>query len=126
MEWNIHEAHTLYAVHMYLPDDAEARIGALGTFLFRKGNYVYIGSAKKNIKSRVERHYRTDKPNRWHLDYFRPYCTITKIETFDGSIGECALAASFRKDGTIPVKNFGSSDCKCGGHLILLDTPQNE
>ena len=61
MEWNIHEAHTLYAVHLYLPDDTEARIGALGTFLFRKGNYVYIGSAKKNIKSTQKDLYRPKK-----------------------------------------------------------------
>ena len=83
MEWNINENDTLYAIHLHLPDDIEATIGAFGTFPFPNGHYVYIGSAKKNIRSRVERHYKMDKPNRWHLDYFRPYCTITKIETFD-------------------------------------------
>ena len=126
MEWNINENDTLYAIHLHLPDDIEATIGAFGTFPFPNGHYVYIGSAKKNIRSRVERHYKMDKPNRWHLDYFRPYCTITKIETFDGAIGECALAATFLQNGTIPVKNFGSSDCKCGGHLILLNESRND
>lgn len=124
MVWEINPSHTLYAIFLTLPEEQDITIGALGTFHFPKGNYVYIGSAKKNIVKRTERHYEKHKKLRWHLDYFRPYCEITKIQSYEEKQGECALAADFAQNGSIPVKKFGSSDCKCPGHLILLSAPQ--
>jgi len=120
MNWNVNENHTLYAIFLTLPADETIKIGALGTFHFEKGDYVYIGSAKKNIISRVERHAKLDKTKRWHLDYFRSYCKVTAIQSFPEGDGECALAASFAQKGTIPIKKFGASDCRCGGHLVFL------
>lgn len=120
MKWEVNENDTLYAISLTLPQNETITIGALGTFTFEKGDYVYIGSAKKNIVSRVERHAKMDKTKRWHLDYFRPYCEVTAIQSFPEGDGECALAAGFAEKGTIPVKKFGASDCRCGGHLILL------
>lgn len=122
MEWIIDKSHTLYAVFLYTEEDITIQIGALGCFTFIKGQYVYVGSAKRNLLKRVERHYKIDKVKRWHLDYLRPYCQITKIESFQDSEGECSLAAEFAKKGEIWIKNFGASDCKCSGHLIRLNT----
>ena len=120
-ERKIDKNHTLYAIFLLLQEDKTIQIGALGSFHFPKGKYVYIGSAKKNIESRVNRHDKMDKPKRWHLDYFRPYCEITAIYTYHFPKGECALAASFLENGTRFPPQFGSSDCRCGGHLIKIN-----
>ena len=121
MIWHIHPEHTLYAVFLTLPEDTTIQIGALGTFDFPKGKYAYIGSAKKNILKRTERHYQKNKKKRWHLDYFRPFCVITEIRSFEEQAGECALAAHFATKGKVIVKHFGASDCKCAGHLVLFN-----
>lgn len=121
MEWNINNNHTLYAVFLTLSEDQIIEIGAKGPFSFTKGTYVYIGSAKKHIEKRVNRHYQIDKKKRWHIDYLRPYCTVTKIQTYDHPAGECSLAALFAKEGEVWIKRFGASDCKCNGHLIKLN-----
>ncbi|WP_042346633.1 GIY-YIG nuclease family protein [Bacillus massiliigorillae] len=120
MEWNVDPNHILYAVFLTLNEDINIAIGAKGFQQFTKGDYIYIGSAKKNILRRVERHYKLDKPLRWHLDYLRPYCTITKIQSYDHPEGECSLAATFAKQGEVWIKHFGASDCKCNGHLIRV------
>ncbi|MEQ2528488.1 DUF123 domain-containing protein [Bacillaceae bacterium CLA-AA-H227] len=45
---------------------------------------------------------------------------ITKIITYENSIGECQLAEKIRKKegGIYPVTRFGASDCRCTSHLI--------
>ena len=97
-------------------------MGKLGAFSFQKGIYVYAGSAKRNIKQRIERHKKTNKKFHWHFDYLRAYGTITRIITYDDSFRECERAENIRKreNGVIPIKGFDSSDCKCSSHLIYL------
>jgi Uri superfamily endonuclease len=118
----INSSHTLYAVHLYLKEDQNIVIGKLGEFTFQNGKYIYIGSAKRAITSRLARHKMIDKKKRWHLDYLRYHCEITRIITYEDSDGECALAENLRKEfgGTHPVRGFGSSDCKCNSHLIWV------
>lgn len=120
-EFSIPESHTLYAIKGYLPEKKEnVQIGKLGSFSFEKGYYVYVGSAKKNIYSRINRHIQADKKQRWHLDYLRPYLQIQEVQTYDGKEGECQLFDRLKKRnvGTIPAQGFGSSDCKCVSHLF--------
>ncbi|WP_050615320.1 GIY-YIG nuclease family protein [Bacillus testis] len=117
---DINPDHSLYSIHYALAEERILKIGALGTFTFPAGNYVYIGSAKKHIEKRIERHMSTDKKLRWHIDYFRPACTVTYVKTYPENKGECALAAEFARHGSCYPKQFGSSDCRCGGHLIYL------
>lgn len=116
----IDENHSLYAVHLDLKEDIEIPIGKLGTYHFPKGAYIYVGSAKKAIVHRLNRHKKIEKPKRWHIDYLRPYCEITKIITYEGEVGECRLAEKLRKEvtGILPIKGFGASDCHCPSHLI--------
>ncbi|MCF1685858.1 GIY-YIG nuclease family protein [Tetragenococcus halophilus] len=125
MKESIKENHTLYAVKAYLPKRQESiQIGKLGSFAFEKGYYVYVGSAKRNIRSRVNRHITVEKKQRWHLDYLRPYLKIEEIQTYSGEEGECQLFARLQEKntGNIPVKGFGSSDCKCSAHLFYTST----
>jgi Uri superfamily endonuclease len=116
----INEAHTLYAIEMRMTRDEEITIGKLGSFSFHQGTYVYVGSAKRNIRSRISRHVTREKKHRWHLDYLRPYVDIVGIQTYPGKEGECQLFQRLMKDhqASVPVKGFGSSDCKCVSHLF--------
>lgn len=115
--------HTLYAIYMEVPSDKTIEVGKLGSFLFQKGMYIYVGSAKRNIIPRIERHKKIEKKQKWHLDYLRPFSEITKIITYEGSIGECLLAEKIRKEvgGSYPINRFGSSDCRCTSHLIFAE-----
>lgn len=121
INYSVRESDTLYAVKAWLPEDIEGiTIGKLGKFHFPKGHYVYAGSAKRNIRARVDRHIQEDKKQRWHIDYLRPYLQIQAVQTYPGSEGECGLFQRLMREnaGTMPVKGFGSSDCRCFAHLF--------
>ena len=119
---SINVEHTLYTIYLRLDRDETIKIGKLGEYFFQKGTYIYVGSAKRNIVKRIQRHKEIEKKLHWHFDYLRPFGIITKIITYDERLGECALAEKIRKieHGTLPIKGFGSSDCKCYSHLIYL------
>lgn len=123
MEFLFEESHTLYMIEGYLAKEKEIIVGKLGTFFFPAGRYIYVGSARRNIRSRIERHLRIEKKLRWHFDYLRPFLQIEKVQTFDGVHGECGLFHKLlvKKQGKMIVKGFGSSDCKCHSHLLLYD-----
>ncbi|WP_071394468.1 GIY-YIG nuclease family protein [Bacillus tuaregi] len=120
---SIHSDHTLYAIHLNLVESKQITVGKLGTFTFQKGTYIYVGSAKRNITQRIERHVKINKKHHWHFDYLRPFGTITRIITYDNSLRECELAENIRKEkmAAIPINGFGSSDCKCKSHLLFIE-----
>ena len=119
----INPNHTLYAIYLYINKQEMIQIGKLGTFDFPKGVYIYVGSAKRNIKSRIKRHMQKEKKLRWHFDYLRRYGTVLNVETFDDSLSECERSQQIKTkvDGEFLVKGFGSSDCKCISHLIFIE-----
>jgi Uri superfamily endonuclease len=123
IKYKYEKNHTLYAIRALMTEDhREITIGKLGTFSFRKGLYVYVGSAKRNLPSRIERHIQREKKQRWHFDYLRPFLQIVEIETFLGNEGECGLFQRIMREnhGSIPVRGFGSSDCRCPAHLFFV------
>jgi Uri superfamily endonuclease len=115
-------SHTLYAIYLDVKCEKIIEIGKLGNYSFKKGIYIYVGSAKRNIIARINRHQKVHKSQKWHFDYLRPHGTIIKIITYENSIGECPLAEKIRKmeGGVFPIKRFGSTDCRCFSHLIYL------
>lgn len=116
-------SHTLYAIHLEITCKKNIEVGRLGIYPFKKGIYIYIGSAKRNILARINRHKQVNKLLKWHFDYLRPHGTILKIITYENSIGECHLAEKIRKEegGGFPIRKFGSTDCKCYSHLIFVE-----
>ena len=84
------------------------------------GNYIYTGSAKKNIDARIERHKSRDKKMHWHIDFLlnNKNAKIVEVQKFDEE--ECAL--NQKASGEIVIAGFGSSDCKnkCKSHLKYL------
>ena len=90
-------------------------------FKLEKGLYLYVGSGKRGLEKRLERHLKRKKKLFWHIDFLldHPQAEIEKI--FLSPLEECELAKKVSKSG-IPVSGFGSSDCKCESHLFRVQT----
>ena len=110
-----------YQLFINLSESIEIQIGKLGLFFFQKGNYVYTGSAKRNIEKRIKRHLSKDKTLHWHIDYLLSSDVSKIVKTVKSELDECDLNKKLK--GRIIVKGFGSSDCKqnCESHLKLIE-----
>ena len=110
----------------------DIEIGAIGRFSITGGTYLYIGSAKNGISARLARHIRlaTLKTGKihWHIDYLlaRPEIFLTDAVPLPGR-NECDISQilASRPDFSVPVANFGTSDCrkKCPAHLYKMSDP---
>lgn len=87
------------------------------------GRYFYAGSAHGpgGIKARGARHMRKAKTMRWHIDHLTVTGTVAGILALPQGNECAALAALKSQPGTkVPVKGFGSSDCRtCPAHLVM-------
>jgi len=106
-----------YQLHIHLDRSITLAIGRLGTFVFPAGDYIYTGSARRNIEVRIARHLRKEKKLRWHIDYLlaSKHVSVTRVERF--TCDECPLNQQVA--GEIIAPGFGASDCRagCGSHL---------
>jgi sugar fermentation stimulation protein A len=109
-----------YLLVMEMPEDREIVVGSLGSIYFRRGWYVYAGSARKNLEQRLSRHLRkARKRKHWHVDYITPYTgRVRPLAIMSYRNLECNLAADMEGLGGKPVPGFGCSDCRCGSHLF--------
>jgi Uri superfamily endonuclease len=85
-----------YVLLIELENEKRIGIGKLGNIKFKKGFYVYVGSAKKNLIQRVERHYSKEKKLHWHIDYLLESSKI--IESYLSSKAECEIAGELSED----------------------------
>lgn len=111
-----------YLLFLKLRRRAAIDVGSLGQISFRKGFYIYVGSAMANLSKRMERHRRLRKRHHWHIDQLRAaaeFHSILAIRSPDRLECEIARALSQIADWTIP--RFGSSDCKCDTHLFGME-----
>ncbi len=108
----------MYFVIFRLNEDKEIEVGKLGRMRFKRGYYVYVGSAKRGLNKRIRRHMRKNKKLRWHVDYLSVEAEF--VDAFKVGVDECELAkvASEVMEG---VKKFGCSDCKCQSHLFFSE-----
>ena len=97
-----------YQLYILVNKDLNLQIRKLGQFHFPAGQYIYTGSAKKNMQSRIKRHRSKDKKCRWHIDYLlvNPHTEVTQVNY--STRPECELNQS--TDGEILIKHFGASD----------------
>jgi endonuclease-3 len=119
-----------YVLIVLVKRNKKIKVGKLGKFLFKKGYYVYVGSAFgkiMNIKNRIKRYKKLVEEKRgnlkWHIDYLlvTKDVEITDVIIFRNRKIECEIAKKLKVKAKIPVKKFGSSDCKCPAHLFYLD-----
>lgn len=111
-----------YIVILRLDEETEIAVGELGKIAFRKGYYLYAGSAKKGLTKRLERHQRSRKNLFWHIDYLREQASFYKglpIRTSEDI--ECTLADNLQKITDWSIPGFGCSDCSCKSHLFGMD-----
>ena len=87
--------------------------------VLQPGVYYYAGSAQRGLKSRITRHARREKPLRWHIDYLASqypanFCWIWQDAQKNF---ECEIARTLARK-LVLIPGFGSSDCRCPGHLF--------
>lgn len=118
----------LYAILMVLSQQILIDIGKLGSTTFHQGMYVYIGQGSgksSSIQNRVKRHSSISKKKFWHIDYLTadPEVKVkAAIAAVTEEITECHLTQTLLEDlkAEQTVRGFGSSDCRCIGHLLYL------
>ena len=108
----------LYLAVLHLEEAASVEIGALGTFDFAAGYYIYTGSAQKGLTKRMNRHKRTRKRTHWHIDYLRNAAVAAKTFAIRGATDESKLADDVAGLGERHPPNFGATDCPDDGHLV--------
>jgi len=112
-----------YLLILTLEKDLTLTVGSLGGLSFRKGFYVYAGSAKMNLQKRIERHRRRKKTFHWHIDYLTACAdSVTPVPIRSSENLEHDLAASLKRISDGSVRGFGCSDCRCGTHLFRMAT----
>lgn len=112
-----------YQLLLSLAEEVTLQVGALGTFRFPVGKYIYTGSALGGLRKRLARHLRREKRLRWHIDYLLQYAVVEDVHLYpaDG-LSECALNRQLLALPRVRViaRGFGSSDCACPTHLVYL------
>lgn len=110
-----------YIILIELKKDAKIRIGKIGDIYFKKGHYLYIGSALKGLEQRITRYFRDDKKIHWHIDYLLKESEIIDIFYKENTVREeCELSNKLKEKLSI-IFGFGCSDCKCKSHLFYGD-----
>jgi sugar fermentation stimulation protein A len=127
--WDVirNEAHDSgsHIVILNLKKNEKISVGNLGDIRFKKGYYLYIGSAKRNLSQRIARHQRKRKNLFCHIDYLRQYtdhCASLPVRASTDL--ECEIADALNKISQWNIPGFGSSDCSCDSHLFgMHDDP---
>lgn len=109
-----------YCLIIRLDEDCEIKIGKLGKIYFKKGHYVYVGSAMNSLESRINRHLNEEKKLHWHIDYLLKESEISNvIYNVSTKKVECELS-QYLSNKTTSIKGFGCSDCMCESHLYYF------
>jgi Uri superfamily endonuclease len=115
-----------YGLGLTLTAPTRIVVGALGTWTFPAGRYLYVGSAwgPGGLKARLGRHLRGGVTRRWHIDYLRYHARPTTLWLAPGAHVECAWAQALTDlpGARIIAPRFGASDCRCAAHLFYLET----
>mgnify|MGYP002524245734 CR=1 FL=1 len=108
-----------YCLIIEVDENQHLKIGRKLEIDFKKGFYVYIGSAMNSRESRVKRHLSKRKKLHWHVDYLLKNNEITEvIYNLDKKV-ECDLSQQLVKNNKY-IKDFGCSDCDCESHLFYF------
>lgn len=107
-----------YIVIFNLKSNRTISVGALGNIEFERGFYVYVGSAKRALAKRIERHASKTKKLHWHIDYLS--LEADYVTSRLSVLPECDLAKEVEKLGGKGIPKFGCSDCKCKSHLFFF------
>lgn len=111
-----------YILILRLESDRKINVGRLGAVYFRRGYYIYVGSAKTGLSKRIDRHLRKRKNLHWHIDWLRNEAEGIRalpVRTSDNI--ECPVGKAISAISEWSIPGFGCSDCACGSHLFAMD-----
>jgi len=111
-----------YCLIIYVKKKSRIKIGKkLGCIEFKRGIYVYIGSAMNSLESRLNRHLSDDKKLHWHVDYLLKHdnTKILNILYNTDKKVECDIS-QYLSAKTTSIRDFGCSDCDCESHLYYF------
>jgi len=112
----------VYVLVISVRDNTIINVGALGSVRFERGLYAYVGSAQNNLEKRIKRHLSRVKKKFWHIDYLLGNRFVNVVGVFYKEAEkseECGIARKL-SENSVPVLNFGCSDCDCVSHLFML------
>jgi sugar fermentation stimulation protein A len=108
-----------YLLLLALGSGKRIEVGRLGAIRFRKGWYLYVGSARGNLSARIARHARPAKTLHWHIDYLRREAdAFVSLPIRSSQREECEIARAAAETFAPGPPHFGSSDCRCPTHLF--------
>jgi sugar fermentation stimulation protein A len=108
-----------YLLVLRLKKKKNIHIERLGKVSFRKGFYIYVGSAMANLSKRMERHRHLRKVHHWHIDELRAVAEFHSVLPIRSSTRlECEIAEALSRIAGWDIPGFGSSDCSCETHLF--------
>jgi len=121
-----------YILIFLLEERTRQNICRFKDVILKPGYYLYCGSAHGNggLKGRILRHLAKSFKKFWHIDYLREclqpfeiWCQVSSERI------ECSFCQifHFQMSVEIPIKGFGSSDCRnrCESHLIWFHRKTN-
>lgn len=119
----------IYLLLLKLKEDQRIKPGKLPETDFNAGIYLYVGRARQGLRGRIKRHLRNEKKLFWHIDYLLQKAEIKEIWIKHDFYDECRTVHEIKKIlkySLFPVKNFGSSDCRCRSHLFYLNEDKTD
>lgn len=109
-----------YCLIIDLDNSAKIKIGKLGKIDFKKGTYVYVGSAMNYLEARINRHLSSDKKLHWHIDYLLKKAKVSDVIYNESTKKvECELSQHINRKAS-GIEDFGCSDCGCNSHLYYF------
>jgi Uri superfamily endonuclease len=122
---NLSNRKGTYALIMFLGSGCRIRVGKLGIREFKRGYYVYAGSAfgPGGLAARLKHHVRPAVRPHWHIDYLGNVSRLKAIWYVCSDLRlehPWASAIKTMPDAKIPVNGFGSTDCRCVSHLFCF------
>jgi Uri superfamily endonuclease len=107
-----------YILLLELREPQQVSVGKLGVLDLAEGSYAYVGSALNGLEARINRHFRMNKKHHWHIDYLLEQANIYEVLLIPEERRlECNLAHALNEK-ILCIRGFGSSDCRCAGHLF--------
>lgn len=121
------ETRGVYILVISVRETRKVNVGSLGTLTFKRGLYVYVGSAQNNLEKRIKRHFKKHKRVFWHIDYLLSdeYADIINVLFKESPRSEECQMARVLSSLYEPVIGFGSSDCKCPSHLFRVNSQED-
>ena len=118
-----------YLIILELKEDRSIDVGSLGKLFFKKGFYVYVGSATGiiSVERRVARHKRLAQQKsgniHWHIDYLLTDEKTEFLDCITSDKDECDLSQKIEKIADDFITGFGRSDCTsgCASHLYFFE-----